>query len=197
MAFLRNAWYVAAWGTEVTRKLFARTLLGQSILLYRTEAGEAVAISNRCPHRFAPLHVGQLIGDVVECGYHGLHYDRRGVCVFNPHGDGKIPKSAQVTSYPLKEKHGLIWLWMGDTGKVHDSSIPDFSCLTDTERFATVYGVVTMNANYELITDNLLDLSHVEFLHKGILGSEAIKRGEHKVIEDRDTLHSNRWCPDG
>lgn len=197
MDFLRNAWYVAAWSSEVTRQLFSRTIIGDPVLLYRSEAGAAIAISDRCAHRFAPLHMGKLIGDVVECGYHGLRYDCRGVCVSNPHGDGKIPKAAHIKSYPAVEKHGLIWLWMGSADKADESTIPDFSCLVDSERFATVGGTISMAANYELITDNLMDLTHVEYLHEGILGSDAIKRGVQEVIEDGETLHSNRWCPDG
>ena len=197
MSYLRNAWYAAAWGNEVSRNLMSRTLLGDSVLMYRTETGEAVAIGNRCPHRFAPLDRGRLVGDDVQCGYHGLHFDRGGACIFNPHGDGKLPSNARVPSYPLVEKYNLIWLWMGESAMADPALIPDFSCLTDTSRFTTVSGLITMKANYELITDNLMDLSHVEFLHEGILGSDAIKRGEHEVQEDGDTIHSNRWCPDG
>ncbi len=197
MPFVRNLWYVAAFTDEIGRTMMERTICNEPVLMYRRENGEAVAIGNRCPHRFAPLHMGKLIGDTVHCPYHGLVYDHQGQCVDNPHGKGIIPKGCAVPGYPLMERHGLIWIWIGDTERVDESLIPDFSCLTDTRNFATCKGVIHMQANYELITDNLVDLSHVEFLHEGILGSEAIKRGKHIVKQTGLTVQSDRWCPDG
>ncbi|MCG8505180.1 MAG: aromatic ring-hydroxylating dioxygenase subunit alpha [Sphingomonadales bacterium] len=195
--YVKNAWYVAAWSTEVSRELLSREICDVSVLLFRRENGDAVAIGNRCPHRFAPLQMGKLMGDVVQCPYHGLKFDHRGACVENPHGDGKVPRACKVPSFPAVERHGLIWLWFGDQEIAEESLIPDFSCLVDTENYRTVGGTILMDANYELITDNLVDLSHVEFVHEGILGSEAIKRGRHEVLQDGLTVHSNRWCPDG
>jgi phenylpropionate dioxygenase-like ring-hydroxylating dioxygenase large terminal subunit len=194
--FLRNAWYVAAWSYEVGAELFERTIIGESILIFRKSDGTAVAMSNACPHRFAPLHLGKLENDVVECPYHGLRYDSTGHCVLNPHGNGKIPSRARTKTYPLVELHAMLWIWMGADALADPATIPDFSCQTD-ERFPTVAGVIEMHANYELIADNLMDLTHVEFLHEGILGSDAIKAGAHEISQSGTTLYSNRWCPDG
>lgn len=89
MNFVRNIWYVAAWSNEVPGgTLFHRTYLGEPILIYRKTDGTAVAMGDRCPHRFAPLHMGKLVGDAVECPYHGLVFDCSGACVANPHGRG-------------------------------------------------------------------------------------------------------------
>lgn len=197
MAFVRNLWYVAAFADEVGRTLFARTICDEPVLLYRREDGEAVAIGNRCPHRFAPLDMGKLIDDNVQCGYHGLVFGPDGQGISNPHGNGHLPAACKVPSYPVRERYGLIWLWLGDEDRIDEDLIPDFSCLVDDEHFATVKGVITMAANYELITDNLVDLSHVEFVHEGILGSEAIKRGKHTVKQRGLTVQSDRWCPEG
>ena len=98
--FLKNAWYAAAWSYEVKKELFERTIIGVSILFYRKENNEAVAINNTCPHRYSPLHMGTLLGDVVECAYHGLRYDSSGRCVHNPHGEGKIPEKMCTKAYP-------------------------------------------------------------------------------------------------
>src|SRR4030088_1197768 len=98
--FLRNVWYVAAWANELEMgKLFARTILSDPVLLFRTADGTPAALADRCPHRFAPLHLGKLHGNVVECAYHGLRFDCSGVCVKNPHGSGVIPKAAVVKKY--------------------------------------------------------------------------------------------------
>ncbi|MBL6751949.1 MAG: aromatic ring-hydroxylating dioxygenase subunit alpha [Nevskia sp.] len=194
--YLNNAWYAAAWSSEVGRALLERTILEQPVLLYRKEDGAPVAIGNRCAHRFAPLGMGKLIGDTVQCRYHGLRYDGTGRCVLNPHADGMIPPRMAVPSYTLAEKHGLIWLWMGDPHKADADTIPDFSCHTDPA-LAFVGGVIEMKANYQLITDNLLDLAHGEFVHEGVLSSEAITRSRLQTIEQGTTIYSNRWMPSG
>ena len=96
--FLENAWYAACWSDDVGQALFERTIIGESILLYRKRDGSAVAMGNACPHRFAPLDRGQLLDDVVECPYHGLRYDSSGACVHNPHGNGKVPQRARTSA---------------------------------------------------------------------------------------------------
>ncbi|MGQ0700625.1 MAG: Rieske 2Fe-2S domain-containing protein [Panacagrimonas sp.] len=194
--YLLNAWYVAAWSNEVERTMLERTLLERPVLMYRKENGKAVAIGNACAHRLAPLHLGKLVGDTVQCPYHGLRYDGTGKCVLNPHADGMIPARMSVPSYPLVERHGMVWLWMGDADKADATQIPDFSCHTDPT-LGCVSGVIEMRAHYELITDNLLDLAHAEFVHEGILSSEAITRSKLETIEQGTTIWANRWAPDG
>ena len=183
--------------TRSRRNCSSAPLIGESILFYRKENNQAVAINNACPHRYSPLHLGTLMGDVVECKYHGLRYDSTGRCVHNPHGDGKNPGKDvyQVLSRWRKSTtcYGSGW---ATPALADPATIPDFSCQSDPD-YPSVEGVIEMHGNYELITDNLMDLSHVEFLHKGILGSEAIKRGEHELLQDGTTVWSNRWCPDG
>ena len=195
--FMRNAWYVVAWSAEVKRSLFARVVCGEPIVLFRKQDGTVAALSDRCPHRFAPLHRGSLLdNDVIQCAYHGLEYGTSGQCVRNPNGNGVVPKAAVLRKYPVVERYSLIWLWWGTPEEVDEALIPNFGCLVDPQ-YRTVGGVIQMAAHYELIADNLMDLSHVGFLHAGILGSEAIPRGKHKVRQDGNTVHSNRWCPDG
>lgn len=194
--FLKNAWYAAAWADEVTDNLFERKIIGDPILIYRKADGEPVAVHNACPHRLAPLHMGKKIGsDIIECAYHGLRFNSEGKCVHNPHSE-KTPSKMCLRSYPVVERHDLIWIWMGEKELANAETIPDFSCHTDS-KFKTVKGVMHMAGNYELIADNLMDLTHVEYLHEGLLGSEAISRGTHKIKKEGTTIWSNRWCPDG
>ncbi|MFL6624298.1 MAG: Rieske 2Fe-2S domain-containing protein [Sulfurifustaceae bacterium] len=191
--YLRNCWYVAAWDYEVTRTMFARDILGESILLYRKEDGTPVAMSNVCPHRFAPLHKGKLIGDVVECPYHGLQFDCTGQCVKNPHpgGNGPIPTRAKVPSYPVLEKWGAIWIWMGH--KTPDlSMLPDFSWLDRPQEWRAVRDVLVVNAHYELIMDNVMDLTHLSYVHPGGLGSGP-ENVANEVVEDVQE-GTTFWC---
>lgn len=192
MTFLRNTWYPAAWDDEVQPgAMFHRTLLDEAVLLFRDSQGQAKAIGDRCPHRFAPLHLGTLVGDSVKCRYHGLEFDGSGACVHNPHGDGTVPKAAKVKAYPLVERYSLLWIWMGDAELADSALIPDFSCM-DPEQSFVGKGYLHAKANYVLETDNIMDLSHIEFLHPGTLGGEGVKSALTSVSETGDTVWSNR-----
>lgn len=182
MEYLRNAWYVAMWGEGLADGLATRTILNEPIVFYRTADGKPAALFDRCPHRFAPLHRGKRVGaDRIQCGYHGLEFNSTGACARNPHGDGRLPPAA-VRAYPLVEKHSIVWIWMGETARADATLIPDFPMLDPGSGYAlTARDCIRMEANYELITDNLLDLSHVSFLHDGILGNEDTIPAEIKV----------------
>jgi len=130
MEFLRNAWYVAAWSEELSeRALLARTLLEEPVVLFRTRDGTPAALFDRCPHRFAPLSRGKLRDDSIQCGYHGLCFDRTGACSHNPYNPGHAPPRARVRGYPLLERQGIVWIWMGDPDRVDTSLAPDFRIL--------------------------------------------------------------------
>jgi len=199
MDYLRNAWYPLAWGEEVGQAgLFHRTLLNEPIVAYRRGDRSVVALADTCPHRFAPLHLGTLVDDCVQCPYHGLRFDGSGACVHNPHGDRRIPAAARVKSYPLVEQHTLLWIWMGDPAKAAASSIPDFSFLCQGERFTyTRPQVMRMPVSFDLILDNLMDLTHAAYLHPNNLGSPAVARGRMNVTQSGNTVHSQNLYPDG
>lgn len=192
MSFLRNCWYVAAWDDEVAAKgSIHRRILNEDILLARDAQGVVRAMRNRCPHRFAPLSMGERTGDVIECPYHGLRFDLEGRCVHNPHGDGRIPPNAKVQTYPIAMRHMLLWIWMGDPAKADATAIPELKGL-DPDRFAINKGYMHTPVNYEYMTDNIMDLGHIEFLHRGLLGSEAVLSAEIDVRQDGNVVHSNR-----
>lgn len=191
MSFLRNVWYVSAWDDEVGRSLLGRKILEEAVVFYRREDGTPVAMTDRCPHRFAPLSKGRLLGDAIECAYHGLQFDCSGQCTLNPHGDGKIPSKAVVKTYPVVERYGLIWIWMGDAADADPSMIPEFEFLTDPQ-FQNVKGYTLADGHYELMTDNIMDLGHIEFLHPGLLGSDAVRRAKTEIIQSGNTVYSNR-----
>jgi phenylpropionate dioxygenase-like ring-hydroxylating dioxygenase large terminal subunit len=179
MKFLRNAWYTAAWSHEVGRQLLARTYLNEPVVIYRKEDSLPVAMADRCPHRFAPLSLGRVVGDNVECGYHGLTFDGSGTCVRNPTQPGHLPRAAKVKIYPVVERYNMIWIWMGAPELADDSLIPDFFQY-DHEDWSWSGDYLNVKANYLLVSDNLIDLSHAGFVHRGLLGddNQASARGE-------------------
>lgn len=195
MGFIKNAWYVACWSDEVKQgEMFHRKLLDEMVVFYRKEGGAAVALQDRCPHRFIPLHLGKMVGDTIECAYHGLTFDCSGKCVKNPHGDGKVPAAARVRSYPVADKYGMLWIWMGSQA-ADARTIPDYGVLESEAGFATSHGYLHMDANYELMGENLLDLSHVTYLHDGYLGSPEQVGVDQSVREEGGRIHCNRWMP--
>ena len=189
MNYLRNTWYAAAWAGElVADKLLARTLLDERLAFYRDSAGKPVALIDRCPHRFAPLSQGKIIDNTVRCPYHGLQFGTDGRCTHNPHGP--VPAVARVKSYPLLERYGLVWIWMGEAHKADAALLADFSIFTDTGNYAVVSGTLSIPANYELVTDNLLDLSHAQFLHPLLGNPDSSDRVSLKTRVDGTTVWS-------
>jgi phenylpropionate dioxygenase-like ring-hydroxylating dioxygenase large terminal subunit len=195
MPYLRNAWYAAAWAREVGQTPFRRTLLDEPVVMFRKRDGEAIALSNICPHRFGPLHLGAVIEDTIECPYHGLRFNTEGFCVFNPDGDGHVPPGARLKRYPLLERYGTLWIWMGQA-KADSSKLPDFSFLAD-DRYRPITGLIGVRANYQFVLDNLLDAAHVAKVHHDTLASPSITRAKSEVELRGNSIWVNRWCPQG
>jgi phenylpropionate dioxygenase-like ring-hydroxylating dioxygenase large terminal subunit len=169
--FLRDRWYVAAWSDEVGRSPLARTLLGEDIVLYRKADGAVVALENQCAHRRLPLSQGQVVGDAIQCGYHGLVYDESGACIRIP-GQGE-PSTYGVRRYAVHEQDQFVSVWMGRPEEADRSKLISFPRLSDP-----AWGVTKLRlpirANYLLIVDNLLDLSHVAYVHNTTIGNAAV-----------------------
>lgn len=189
--FVRNAWYVAAWDHEITRSLKRRILLDEPVVLYRTDTGKPVALEDRCCHRQAPLSMGKLIGNVVKCPYHGLEFDSSGKCVKVPSQD-TVPASARVRAYPLIEKNHWLWIWMGDPAKADPALIEDFHFMDDPAwRFGGNY--LHVPSHYLLLVENLLDTTHLPFLHPTTLGTDAFARSEFEVKREGDRITVARY----
>jgi len=169
--FLRNAWYAAAESGELTREPLGRIVLGDPIVLYRKEDGSASALADRCAHRRAPLHKGRVVGDALQCGYHGFVFDAAGLCIEIPGSDVRPPVTARVRSYPVCERYRYIWIWTGDPSLADPGAIPDLRT-NDDPAWASTGELMPIAADYLLFVDNLLDLSHVAFVHRGTIGSD-------------------------
>jgi len=193
--FLRNYWYVAAADTEIGRTPLRRVILGEPVVLFRTEAGVAVAFEDRCPHRHLPLSMGKLTGDVLQCAYHGLQFGSDGHCVKIP-GQDHIPKSAQVRTIPIVERYHWIWIWMGDPALADPAAITDYHWLDDPE-WGAKSSYLHVEANWQLVVDNLLDLTHLAYVHGSTIGNVAL--AEHATVNVERSPNNvvvTRWIID-
>ncbi|MBL8379907.1 MAG: aromatic ring-hydroxylating dioxygenase subunit alpha [Burkholderiales bacterium] len=201
MAFLRNCWYVAAWSEELGDGLFARTILGEPLVLFRDRAGRPAALLDRCPHRLLPLSKGRLRGDAVECGYHGLTFDAQGACVRAP-GQDRVPPKACVRAYPVAEHLGMVWVWPGDPERADTAllfdKLPQWALAQGaTPAWGLNCGPYThVRANYQLLTENLVDPAHVSFVHPSTLGTAAMVDIPVETTQVGDTLLVTRWTLD-
>ena len=171
MKFLKNCWYVAAWSHEIEPRPLGRIVLNEPVVFFRKKDGAVIALADRCSHRGYPLHKGRLIEDTIECGYHGVTFDCSGRCIRVP-GQAQVPVGADVQSYPIIERWGLVWIWMGEPSLAKPASITDWHLL-DHPDWDARGGRLQVNCNYQLIIDNLLDLSHVTYVHPRTIGSAA------------------------
>jgi len=193
--FLRNSWYVAAWAHEVARALLPRTFLNDPVVLYRKEDGTPVALEDRCCHRHLPLSKGRLESDKLRCGYHGLLFESSGVCVEIP-GQAKIPPQARVRAYPLKEKYGWIWIWMGEPAKADAGLIPNWWWTDHPEWAFSKPEPIQVQCNYQLISDNVLDVTHLAYVHAGSIGASSITEFPATTEREERLVRLTRWIID-
>jgi len=193
--FLKNAWYLAAWSHEVPPgKPLGRKILDQAVVFYRTKEGDAAALEDRCPHRFAALSLGIVAEGRLRCAYHGLEFDSTGACAANPHGP--IPKAAKVRGFPLLERWGALWIWVGEPSLAQEDKLPDLApYLAETDGKRVSHDYYHVRANYQLLNDNILDLSHIEYLHPGSFGTPAVGAGSVTVTREDLLVRSRRVIP--
>jgi phenylpropionate dioxygenase-like ring-hydroxylating dioxygenase large terminal subunit len=174
--------------------LLARVILDEPVVLYRRADGAPVALEDRCCHRSVPLSIGTLMGDNLQCGYHGLMFDSAGDCVEVP-GQAIVPPGAAVRSYPVADRHNLVWIWMGEASRADEADIPDLHWL-DAPGWVAKPAYLHVKSGYRLIIENLLDTSHLTFVHKGTIGSAAIIDNPPKCERGDREVRVVRWMMD-
>lgn len=194
MNFLRNAWYVAAESGELGDGLLARTICGDPVVLFRTGSGTPAALEDRCCHRHLPLSKGRRAGDVVQCGYHGLEFDASGACVRVP-GQTRVPPGAQVRSYPVVERYRYVWIWPGDPALADSKLVPDYHW-NDDPGWVSNSGYFHVEGGWLLLVENLLDLSHVQYVHASTLGAEGVSDSPVETRREGERVHIDRWIMD-
>lgn len=171
MTYVRNAWYVAGWSMDLEEaRPFALTILGEPVVIYRN-AGVLAALEDRCVHRLAPLSLGRCEGANLRCMYHGLLFGADGKVIQIP-GQDTVPPQARVTSYPIVERHSWLWVWMGDPALADEALIPP-AVGFDNGDYLLGRGQLDYAAEARLINDNLLDFSHLTFVHAQSFQSDA------------------------
>jgi phenylpropionate dioxygenase-like ring-hydroxylating dioxygenase large terminal subunit len=192
--FARNAWYIAAWGDELGERPLARRICNDAIVLFRDKDGRAAALADRCCHRSAPLSLGTVVEDGIQCGYHGLIIDAAGKCVKVP-GQRLIPGEATVKSYPLVEKNQFLWIWMGDPALADPALIVDFPYHDDHAKWPHKHTMYPIKGNYMLMVDNLMDLTHLGYLHAKTIGGNPSQHvdAEMKVVRTPTGVKFTRW----
>lgn len=195
--FLKNYWYCAALPHEIKNKPFRRIICNLPIVFYRDTKGRPVALEDRCSHRQAPLSTGKVRDDNIQCSYHGFVFNSAGKCVYIPH-QNKISRRAHIHSYPIEEKWGFIWIWSGDPDAADTENIPALPW-TRSPKHRPVFLYYHVKANHQLVADNLLDISHADYLHSDTLGSKSgVMDGpqpdkvEFRTWREGDEIHSFR-----
>jgi phenylpropionate dioxygenase-like ring-hydroxylating dioxygenase large terminal subunit len=169
--FIRNRWYAAALSRSIDGTPSQTRVLGDPVVLFRKQSNEVTALQDRCPHRQAPLSLGKIVGDEIQCRYHGFQFDSTGRCTKIP-GEKVIPREVSVPALPVAESLGFVWVWPGDPARADPGLLPSFPWL-DNPDFLSYHVAMQFEAPFALIVDNLMDLTHVHFVHS-ILGADTL-----------------------
>jgi len=173
VSFLKNYWYVGASSEELSDKPLARRLLNMPIVLFRGKSGQVGALDDRCAHRMTPLSLGRIDGDMIECGYHGWAYNCAGNCIRLPGVEN--PQKIAVRSFPIVEKWGWVFIWMGNPDEAEEHKLPDFHVIGE-DKWVGAGSMLPVEAHCDLIRDNLLDLTHAKYTHKQTLATDDIDK---------------------
>jgi vanillate O-demethylase monooxygenase subunit len=192
--FLQNHWYVVAWDYEIGGAPFARTICGEKVVVYRRPDRSLVALEDCCPHRLLPLSKGRVEGDNLVCGYHGITFDCAGKGVWVPGGED-IPDWVKVRTYPVVERYRFVWVWIGDAALADESKLPNLYFCEDNG-WAFDGGSYHVKADYRLMVDNLMDLTHETYVHPTSIGQHEITEAPIETTSDDETVTVSRWMHD-
>jgi vanillate O-demethylase monooxygenase subunit len=198
--FIKNIWYVAAWSHEVELdKPYPVIIADEPIVLWRNSNGLINALEDRCPHRHAPLSLGRIEGDKIQCMYHGLKFEKNGKCSHIPASD-IMPDNIDARAFPVAEQGGWIWTWIGDPALANPADIPEvWGMSPNNKEFMLKTGALDYDADYQLINDNLTDLSHLDYVHETTLGAATGGRWSDDfptLTKLDDRLRIQRWIID-
>ena len=193
---VRNAWYIGAWSHELDDGPIARRIMGEEVVLFRSGSGVAAALEDRCCHRGVKLSLGAAVEGGLQCGYHGMVFDARGACVDNP-GE-KISRAYRVRAFPVVERQHFVWIWMGDADRADESRIIDYPHHDPSDEWNFRYGRYEIAANYMFMIDNLMDLTHLGYVHVSTIGGNPGENDYAEMTSDRTERGARfrRWMVD-
>lgn len=190
--FVKNSWYAAAWESEIGTGMLARRILDEPLILFRSPEHGIVALLDQCPHRLLPLSMGICTEGRIQCGYHGLEFDGSGHCIHVP-GQSLIPPKARVQRFPVTERYGLVWIWMGE------AEAADPALLPMVERFGQPGwaflgdGYQRHESSYRNIIENLMDPAHTTFVHKETIANPAAANKPVQIGTVEGGVVAYRW----
>jgi len=195
--FLRNAWYQAAWQEELDSGILARTIMNEPLVFFRDADGKVGCVEDRCCHRGAPLSHGKVVENGLQCGYHGLVFNTKGKCVEIP-GQDNIPPAAQVRSRPVVQRQEFIWVWMGDPALADESKIVDYPIHDDLKKYPHRKATMPIKINYIMMIDNLMDLTHLGYVHTKTIGGnpKAHVNADMETARTENGAKYIRWMMD-
>ncbi|RMF99325.1 MAG: aromatic ring-hydroxylating dioxygenase subunit alpha [Gammaproteobacteria bacterium] len=168
MLFINN-WYVAAPAAEVGDRPLRRRILGADLVLFRDADGVIHCLSDLCVHRGASLAGGLCTGGRIVCPQHGWEFDGDGRCALIPAGirnPTEPPKRARVPAYPVQEKYGLVFVFLGDQDETQRPAIPDIMPEWDSGDWHSGLIVREKDVNYIRMIENYNDPCHVHYVHE-------------------------------
>jgi phenylpropionate dioxygenase-like ring-hydroxylating dioxygenase large terminal subunit len=170
IAFPRPYWYVACRSRELGARPIARSLFDTPLVLFRGEGGRVGALLDRCAHRNLPLSAGRVVGPHLECAYHGWQYDTGGVCRRVPAlGAEPENKGRLVPSFPAVEQQGVVWVY-ADSERPPAGGPYTFPAL-GAPGYGSVHYASEVEATLYATLENMLDVPHTAFLHRGLFRS--------------------------
>jgi phenylpropionate dioxygenase-like ring-hydroxylating dioxygenase large terminal subunit len=190
--FIRHCWYVACFSADLEEgKLFSRVLLGEPVVLYRLRDSTVVAMKDRCPHRSFPLSAGRLVDDEIVCGYHGMRYRSDGRCTSVP-TQQRAPSAITTQTYVVVERAPLVWIWMGAPDRAATSTPPTEHWMLDDSSWASSRSYLKVASSYVFLHENLLDLSHLTFLHANTFGTPDYALAPYETHINADVIEVRR-----
>lgn len=190
--FVRNHWYAAARSGDIGEAMFTQRVLGEPLVIFRAADGSVAALLDQCPHRLAPLSLGECANGRIRCGYHGLEFDSAGRCVRAP-GQSRIPPNARVPSYRAVERFGFVFLWMGDQELADERLLPKIERY-DAPGWNVVGGGYQLHrTGYLNIVENLMDPAHTSFVHKQTIANPLAEDEPVHVDVGDDHVVAYRW----
>jgi vanillate O-demethylase monooxygenase subunit len=189
---IKNSWYVLDWSKDVGPELRNRMVINQDLVYFRTKEGTVSVLQNRCAHRCFPLHRSTLHeNDTIQCGYHGLTYNTEGECVQIPSALDLNPSFISIHKYPVVEKSPMVWVWPGDPEKADPKLIPDYDWINE-DQWGYGNGFYEVKGNYLAIHENLMDITHFQYLHGAALGTPKHAESKIEVTVKENTVDNYR-----
>ena len=190
--FPKNAWYVACMPTEIDEKPLGRTVCNERIVFFRGPEGQASALEDWCPHRGAPLSMGQVVEGKLVCGYHGLEMGCDGKTIAMP--GQRVRGFPALRTYPVIERYGFVWVWPGDAALAKPELMPQLAWAEDPS-WAYGGGMFHVQCDYRLMVDNLMDLTHEKYVHATSIGQKELDEILPQTVTEGDEIVTQRKIP--